>query len=122
VKRTIFGEEHDLFRREVRRFVEAEVKPNQERGAEAGIVDREAWRKAGAAGLLCPWMPEEYGGAGGDFLLSVVVMEELAQVLARAHGLLEARRAQGQKQRSGPVVRSDPRRLHRRPARPRSRG
>ena len=63
----------------MRKFVEAEVLPNQKKWAEQGMVDREAWRKAGAAGILCPWMPEEYGGAGGDFLHSVIVMEELAK-------------------------------------------
>jgi acyl-CoA dehydrogenase len=44
------------------------------------MVDREAWRKAGDAGLLCPWLKEEYGGAGGDFLHSCVVIEELARI------------------------------------------
>ena len=41
------------------------------------MVDRDAWRKAGEAGLLCPWLEPEYGGAGGDFLHSVVGTEEL---------------------------------------------
>ena len=41
--------------------------------------DRDAWRKAGEAGLLCPWLEEELGGPGGDFLHSVVVMEEAAK-------------------------------------------
>ncbi|MFY0534801.1 acyl-CoA dehydrogenase family protein [Nannocystis pusilla] len=54
--------------------------PHQERWMEEGIVDRETWRKAGAAGLLCPWLPEELGGPGGDFLHSVIVTEELAKV------------------------------------------
>ncbi|MEM9463122.1 MAG: acyl-CoA dehydrogenase family protein [Myxococcota bacterium] len=80
MKRSLFSEEHDLFRDSVRRFVEREVVPHQERWNEAGSVDREAWRKAGHAGLLCPWLPEEHGGPGGDFLHSVVVMEELARV------------------------------------------
>jgi acyl-CoA dehydrogenase len=42
------------------------------------MVDREAWRKAGAAGFLCPWLPEEYGGSGADFAYSCVIIEELA--------------------------------------------
>jgi acyl-CoA dehydrogenase len=78
--RTIFREEHELFRTSFRRFVEREVKPHQERWMEAGMVDRDAWRKAGEGGFLCPWMEPAYGGAGGDFLHSVVVMEELARV------------------------------------------
>jgi acyl-CoA dehydrogenase len=37
------------------------------------------WERAGEFGFVCPWVPEEYGGSGGDFLYSVVVMEELAR-------------------------------------------
>jgi acyl-CoA dehydrogenase len=44
------------------------------------MVDREAWRKAGQAGFLCPWLEESWGGGGGDFLHSCVVMEELAKI------------------------------------------
>src|SRR5580658_7289621 len=78
--RTLFGEEHLHFRNAVRRFFEREVVPHQERWRDAGIVDRDAWRKAGEAGLLCPWLDPKYGGAGGDFLHSAVVIEELAHV------------------------------------------
>jgi acyl-CoA dehydrogenase len=78
VERTIFSEEHDLFRRSFRQFIDREIKPNQERWNRDGIVDREAWRSAGKQGFLCPWLGEEYGGPGGDFLHSIVIMEELA--------------------------------------------
>ncbi len=47
---------------------------------EQGQVDREVWEKAGEAGFLCPWLAEEYGGPGGDFFHSCIVMEELAKV------------------------------------------
>ncbi|MFO0682646.1 MAG: acyl-CoA dehydrogenase family protein [Sandaracinus sp.] len=77
--RTLFREEHDLFRKAFREFVDREVKPAQPKWREHGVVDRDAWRKAGAAGFLCPWLEEKYGGPGGDFLHSVVVMEELAR-------------------------------------------
>ncbi|MCA9579039.1 MAG: acyl-CoA dehydrogenase family protein, partial [Myxococcales bacterium] len=70
MKRVIYSEEHDLFRNAFRSFVEREVVPNQARWREDGMVDRETWRKAGEAGFLCPWMEEEHGGAGGDFLHS----------------------------------------------------
>jgi len=80
MKRTLFSSDHEIFRQSVRAFVQREVLPHQERWAEAGIVDREVWRKAGAAGLLCPWLAEEDGGPGGDFLHSVIVMEELGRV------------------------------------------
>ncbi|MEB2310724.1 MAG: acyl-CoA dehydrogenase family protein [Sorangiineae bacterium] len=78
--RSLFNEEHELFRQSFRKFLEREVVPNQSRWNEAHMVDREAWRKAGEGGFLCPWMGTEHGGAGGDFLHSVVVMEELARV------------------------------------------
>jgi acyl-CoA dehydrogenase len=78
--RTLFTEEHHTFRRAFRTFVEREVVPHQERWREAGMVDREVWRKAGEAGFLCPWMAEEHGGSGGDFLHSVIVIEEMHRV------------------------------------------
>ncbi|MBX3248053.1 MAG: acyl-CoA dehydrogenase family protein [Myxococcales bacterium] len=80
MERTIFREEHEVYRKAVRQFVNAEVVPHQERWRREGSVDREAWRKAGEAGLLCPWLEEEHGGPGGDFLHSVVIIEELAKV------------------------------------------
>ena len=80
MKRTLFSPDHEIFRQTVREFLLREVVPHQERWAEAGIVDRQVWREAGAAGLLCPWLPEADGGPGGDFLHSVIVMEELGRV------------------------------------------
>ncbi|MDQ3033951.1 MAG: acyl-CoA dehydrogenase family protein [Myxococcota bacterium] len=78
--RTLFSEEHELFRKSFQKFLAKDVVPHQERWRDAGIVDRDAWRKAGADGFLCPWLEPELGGAGGDFLHSVVVMEEMAKV------------------------------------------
>ena len=78
--RNIFREDHDLFRQSFRRFVEREVKPNQEKWMEQGSVDRDLWRKAGEGGFLCPALDGAYGGAGGDFLHSIIVIEELAFV------------------------------------------
>ena len=78
IARTLFSEAHDQFRDTVRRFVERELVPHHASWEEAGIVPREAWRKAGAAGLLCCNVPEDQGGVGGDFLHSAIVIEELA--------------------------------------------
>ena len=75
-ERTLFTEEHTLFRDAARRFMETGVQPNRERWEEQGYVDREVWLKAGAAGFLCPSMPEQYGGAGADKLYSTVLIEE----------------------------------------------
>ncbi|MBL6457342.1 acyl-CoA dehydrogenase family protein [Belnapia sp. T6] len=77
--RTVFTSEHELFRDQVRRFVERELAPHHAAWEEAGMVPRSAWRKAGEAGLLCCNIPEEYGGMGGDFLHSAVVIEEVAR-------------------------------------------
>ena len=77
--RTFFSEEHVLFRDQVRRFIDAEVVPNHARWEREGVVDRDLWRKAGAAGLLCPSLDVRHGGPGGDFLHSVIVSEELGR-------------------------------------------
>ncbi len=79
MERSIFSEEHDIFRRNFRQFVETRVVPQQAKWRKQGVVDREIWLEAGKAGFLCPWLDEEHGGPGGDFLHSVVVMEELAR-------------------------------------------
>lgn len=86
IERTIFSEEHAMFRDSVRRFLENEVVPHHERWEEQGYVDRDVWLKAGEQGMLCATMPEEYGGPGADKLYSVVVMEESARVNASGLG------------------------------------
>ena len=60
--RTLFDDEHEMFRDSVRAFMKNEIGPQQEKWSEQGIVDREAYRKAGEMGLLCMWVPEEFGG------------------------------------------------------------
>jgi len=79
IERTLFNEEHEMFRDSLRRFLEREVVPHHDRWEEQGYVDREVWLKAGENGFLCPTMPEEYGGAGVDRLYSVVLKEEIAR-------------------------------------------
>jgi acyl-CoA dehydrogenase len=80
--RSIFDEEHEMFRTQVRRFVEREFTPNLVRYEEKGIVDREFWRKAGEAGLLCPAVTEEYGGVGLDFIFNAIINEEMSYASA----------------------------------------
>jgi len=77
--RTLFNDEHKAFRTAFKQFLAREVVPHQARWRDEGQVDREIWRKAGAQGFLCPWLDEKYGGAGADFLYSVIIMEELAR-------------------------------------------
>ena len=77
-RRTAFTEDHGLFREQVRRFFAAELTPHLARWEEEGIVDRDLWTKCGDAGLLCPTVPESYGGLGLDFTYNAVIDEELA--------------------------------------------
>jgi alkylation response protein AidB-like acyl-CoA dehydrogenase len=79
VRTAPFREEHHLFRDQVRRFVRDEVAPHHARWEREGVVDRDLWRKAGAHGLLCPDLPEAFGGPAGDFLHGVIVIEEMAR-------------------------------------------
>ena len=79
IERTIFGEQHEQYRDTVRRFLEKEVAPHHAKWEEDGYVDREVWLKAGKNGLLCPSMPEAYGGADADRLYSVAMFEEIAR-------------------------------------------
>ncbi len=76
--RTIFSDDHHAFRDTVRRYLDAEIVPHLDRHEAEGIVERGAWEKAGAAGLLCPQVPEAYGGLGLDFGFNAIVAEELA--------------------------------------------
>lgn len=84
--RSVFREDHHMFREMARRFIENEIVPHLAEWEHAGIVPKSVWRKAGEVGLLCSTVPEEYGGAGGDFGHSAVMIEELARVNATAIG------------------------------------
>lgn len=84
--RNVFREDHEQYREQVRRFVDKEIAPNHAAWEKAGVVSREAWLKAGKEGILLPSIPEEYGGGGGDFGHSIVVIEELVRVLASGPG------------------------------------
>ena len=85
-ERTLYDEEHEIFRETARRFVEKEIVPHHDQWEKDGQISREAWRAAGEAGLLCATMPVEYGGAGADFRYSAVTIEELAKVGATGPG------------------------------------
>jgi acyl-CoA dehydrogenase len=79
LQRELFNADHEGFRTMVRRFIEKEIAPFHAQWEHEGIVPRELWRKAGEAGLLCCTVPEQYGGAGADYLFDVVVFEEMAR-------------------------------------------
>jgi len=72
-------EELYILRSSVRKFYEKEFLPLMPKWEEQGIVDREAWYKAGQAGILCASMPEQYGGGGGNFKHEMVIAEEMGR-------------------------------------------
>ncbi|MEV6876871.1 acyl-CoA dehydrogenase family protein [Amycolatopsis sp. NPDC051128] len=77
MRRTIFTEEHELFRRSARTYFEKECVPFVDEWEADGKVSREAWLKAGEQGLLGWEVPEEYGGSGvGDFRFNAILTEE----------------------------------------------
>ena len=85
LERKLFTEDHEIFRRSFRKFLEEEMAPRHDAWEDQGYVDRDAWTRAGELGFLCPSMPEEFGGAEADKLYSVVQMEETTR--ARLSGL-----------------------------------
>jgi acyl-CoA dehydrogenase len=76
--RDVYNADHEMFRDAVRGFIKAEIAPHFDRWEKAGIVDRSYWQAGGAAGLLCPQVSEEYGGAGGDFKHNAIIIEEIS--------------------------------------------
>lgn len=68
-----------LFRKSVREFIQKEFTPCQAHWREQHRPGDEAWKAAGAAGVLLADVPEEYGGGGGSFVHEAIVVEELAQ-------------------------------------------
>ena len=69
-------EEMDIFSDAVGQFFEKECAPHVPAWRKAGVVPREIWTKAGEMGLLCASVPEEYGGAGGDFRHEAIIIEQ----------------------------------------------
>ncbi|MCX5858429.1 MAG: acyl-CoA dehydrogenase family protein [Proteobacteria bacterium] len=72
-----YTDEHEIFRRSLRKFFEAEVKPNVEQWRKQGFIPRDIWKKMGAQGFIGYWLPPEFGGSGLDFSYSVVLSEEM---------------------------------------------
>src|SRR6476469_609464 len=76
----------ESFRDLVRTFFEKECAPHEARWNEQQHVDREIWLKAGELGLLCPSVPEEYGGGGGTFAHEAVLAEEQIRAMVGSLG------------------------------------
>ncbi len=88
MKRTLFTDDHDLFRTSVREFIAREMTPNLERWDAAGIVDRSLFTAAGAAGLVGTAIPETFGGGGtDDFRFNQILNEEIQYAGTGGSGL-----------------------------------
>jgi len=83
--RKIFTEEHEMYRETVQRFIRSEIEPHLKRWEDAGQFDPVIFRKAGQAGILCPHIPAEYGGGGGDILHQIILQEEQGYSIMGAH-------------------------------------
>jgi acyl-CoA dehydrogenase len=75
-----FSEEHELFRQQLRKFLEKEVLPHVMEWEEKKDFPNELFRKAGAVGCHGILIPEEYGGSGGDYLMAAVWTEEMTRI------------------------------------------
>lgn len=75
----IYKEEHEIFRRGFKKFIEMELLPYVDKWEEDEEIPRSVWKRFGDLGYLCPWFDEKYGGSGADFLYSVIISEELAR-------------------------------------------
>lgn len=79
MQRTIYDEDHEIFRSSVRGFVDKTLRPRHDEMLQAHTVPRDMWKQAGAQGLLGLDIPEEFGGAGADdFRFNAIVAEEVA--------------------------------------------
>ena len=88
MERTIFDDEHDLFRESFRRFVAEEISPHMDEWERAGLADRSLFTAAGQHGFLGMAIPEEHGGGGvDDFRYNLVIIEEVQRAGAGGAGL-----------------------------------
>ena len=88
MQRSLFTEEHHLFRDSWRRFVEKEIAPHHEHWQQEGIVPRGLFLAAGANGFLGMAVPEHLGGGGvDDFRYNLVISEELQRAGVAGSGL-----------------------------------
>lgn len=74
-----YTDDHMDFRKRLRAFFEQELVPNIDQWEADHVVSRDIWQKMGRQGFLCPTLPREYGGLGGDFRYSVIGIEEISR-------------------------------------------
>ena len=75
-----FTEEHELFRKSLKDFLQIEVVPHIDKWEEDGVVERFIWKKMGDMGFFGINYPEEFGGLNLDLFYTVIFLEELQKV------------------------------------------
>ncbi|KAA0566767.1 acyl-CoA dehydrogenase family protein [Rossellomorea aquimaris] len=80
MKHLYLSDDHDLFRRSLRKFLEKEAYPNYNQWEEERMIPRSFWTKLGEQGYLCPDIEEQYGGSEVDWGFSVIINEEIERV------------------------------------------
>jgi long-chain-acyl-CoA dehydrogenase len=78
IPRNAYNEDHEAFRQTVRSFLTKEGVPNVDTWEKNRLVPKSFWQKAGEIGMLCPTVPEAYGGLGLDFGYNAIVDEEMS--------------------------------------------
>lgn len=76
--RFAYNEDHEAFRQTVRSFLAKDGVPYADQWEKDRLVPKSFWQKAGEIGMLCPTVPEAYGGLGLDFGYNAIVDEEMA--------------------------------------------
>jgi acyl-CoA dehydrogenase len=87
MKHPYLNEEHEIFRKSIRKFLEKEAYPYYDKWEEERMIPRSFWTKMGEQGFLCPDLDEEYGGSNVDWGYAVVINEELERVGSGLVGL-----------------------------------